>query len=353
MDRIYRIDHRERRATRSTATAGLCLIDGDVFGEYRLGDPIAEGYFPRDLPEGARLLAPVAAVEDRGRRPQLPRPRRRAEQAGADRAGHLHQAVDRGHRPGRRDPPPAGVGRIDYETEVGVVIGKAGDARGARAGARLRPRLHVRERRDRSRPAAARVPVLALQGVRHLRTGRPVHRDGLDPALIDDRGLLNGRAAPGVHDRAADLPRRGADRLHHEHHDPRAGRHHLDRHALGHRRPVAGRHLHGAGRGRRRPHPTRSRRGPEGASAGVPSGLGSSSGNLAPRSNPTARQTLALRESPAAAPSLRGSAACSPSQGRTHVSAVERGGPGKSAINARMCEDYPVDPIDRSVPAPR
>jgi len=124
MDRIYRIEYQGVTRHAADRNGRLCPIDGDIFGDYRLGEPIAEGYFPRDLPAGARLLAPV-----------LPS---KIVAIGLNYRDHAaEQSKPAPTEPviflkpstaviGPGDPIrlPQGVGRIDYETEVGVVIGR-------------------------------------------------------------------------------------------------------------------------------------------------------------------------------------------------------------------------------------
>jgi len=124
MDRIYRIENRGSARYAADRAGRFCPVDGDIFGEYRLGDPIAEGYFPRDLPPEVRLLAPVVpskivaiglnyrdhAAEQRKPAPTEPVIFIKPSTAVIG--------------PGDPIRLPPGVGRIDYETEVGVVIGR-------------------------------------------------------------------------------------------------------------------------------------------------------------------------------------------------------------------------------------
>ena len=175
MDRIYRIEYRGVIRHAADRAGRLCPIDGDVFGEYRLGDPIAEGYFPRDLPEGARLLAPVQPSKivaiglnyrDHAAEQSKPAPTEPVI---------FIKPSTAVIGPGDPIRLPSGVGRIDYETEVGAVIGK----RATRV-PRERALEHVLgytcvndvTARDLQRRG---FQVLALQGIRHLRAGRPVH----------------------------------------------------------------------------------------------------------------------------------------------------------------------------------
>jgi 2-keto-4-pentenoate hydratase/2-oxohepta-3-ene-1,7-dioic acid hydratase in catechol pathway len=124
MDRIYRIDYQGATRYAADRSGQLCLIDGDIFGEYRLGKPIAEGYFPRDMPAGVRLLAPVqpSKIVAIG----LNYRDHAAEQSKPAPSEPVIFIKPSTAVVGPGDPIrlPSGVGRIDYETEVGVVIGK-------------------------------------------------------------------------------------------------------------------------------------------------------------------------------------------------------------------------------------
>ena len=74
---------------------------------------------------------------------------------------------------------PAGVGRVDHEAEVGVVIGARASQVPRGRGARLHPRHHVRQRRHGARAAEEGHPVHAREGVRHLRArSGPASRRG-------------------------------------------------------------------------------------------------------------------------------------------------------------------------------
>ncbi len=125
MPRIYRIEYRGAPRYAAESNGRLSLVEGDIFGEYRLAEEIAQGEFPRDLPSGARLLAPVLPSKivaiglnyrDHAAEQRKPAP--------AEPVIFLKPStsVIGG---GESIRLPAGVGRIDYETEVGVVIGKA------------------------------------------------------------------------------------------------------------------------------------------------------------------------------------------------------------------------------------
>jgi 2-keto-4-pentenoate hydratase/2-oxohepta-3-ene-1,7-dioic acid hydratase in catechol pathway len=124
MDRIYRIAYRGSVHHAADRAGRLCPVEGDIFGEYRLGDPIAEGYFPRDLPKDVRLLAPIVPSKivavglnyrDHAAEQSKPAPTEPVI---------FIKPATAVIGPGDPIRLPAGVGRIDYETEVGVVIGK-------------------------------------------------------------------------------------------------------------------------------------------------------------------------------------------------------------------------------------
>ena len=78
--------------------------------------------------------------------------------------------------PGRADRVSPGIGRVDHEAEVGVVIGRRAYRVPARRARELRARADVRQRRHRPRAAAEGRPVHAREGLRHVRADRPVHR---------------------------------------------------------------------------------------------------------------------------------------------------------------------------------
>jgi 2-keto-4-pentenoate hydratase/2-oxohepta-3-ene-1,7-dioic acid hydratase in catechol pathway len=124
MDRIYRIEYRGSVLHAVDRAGRLCPIEGDIFGEYQLGDPLAEGYFPRDLPEGVRLLAPIVPSKivaiglnyrDHAAEQKKPAP--------TEPVIFIKPSTSV-IGPGDPIRLPSGVGRIDYETEVGVVIRK-------------------------------------------------------------------------------------------------------------------------------------------------------------------------------------------------------------------------------------
>lgn len=124
MDRIYRIDYRGAVRHAVDRAGRLCLLEGDLFGDYTLGEPIAQGDFPNDLPREARLLAPVAPSKivaiglnyrDHAAEQSKPAPTEPVI---------FIKPSTAVIGPGDPIRLPQGVGRIDYETEVGVVIGR-------------------------------------------------------------------------------------------------------------------------------------------------------------------------------------------------------------------------------------
>ena len=168
MKRFFRIELQGHAAPRRRATtASWRLLEGDLFGEHEAGDA------SRARP-AHRLLAPVVPSKIVARRPQLQGSRGGAEQAAADRAADLHQAVDGGHRSraitivlpgGRRPRRPRGGGRR-RDRRARAATCREADAH------RLRLRHHVRQRRHRARAAEEGRPVHAREGVRHLRAAR-------------------------------------------------------------------------------------------------------------------------------------------------------------------------------------
>jgi 2-keto-4-pentenoate hydratase/2-oxohepta-3-ene-1,7-dioic acid hydratase in catechol pathway len=124
MDRIYRIEYHGSKRYAAEHNGRLFLLDGDLFGEYGFGEEIAQGEFPKDLPPGTRVLAPltpskIVAIglnyKDHAAEQKKPLP--------AEPMIFLKPSTAV-IGPGDAIKLPAGVGRIDYESEVAVVIGK-------------------------------------------------------------------------------------------------------------------------------------------------------------------------------------------------------------------------------------
>ncbi len=124
MDRIFRIEYQGSKRYAAEHNGRLFLLDGDLFGEYGFGEEIARGEFPKDLPAGSRVLAPIIPskivaiglnYKDHAAEQKKPLP-----------AEPMLFIKPSSAVVGPGDPIrlPAGVGRIDYESEVAVVIGK-------------------------------------------------------------------------------------------------------------------------------------------------------------------------------------------------------------------------------------
>ena len=78
--------------------------------------------------------------------------------------------------PGQTIPLPPGIGRVDYEAELGVVIGRRTHNVTAEEAAANVLGLVLRQRRHRARPPAGRRTVDACEGVRRILSARPVGR---------------------------------------------------------------------------------------------------------------------------------------------------------------------------------
>jgi 2-keto-4-pentenoate hydratase/2-oxohepta-3-ene-1,7-dioic acid hydratase in catechol pathway len=124
MDRIYRIEYRGTKRYAAQHDGRLFLLEGDLFGQYGFGEEIAHGEFPKDLPPGTRVLAPltpskIVAIglnyKDHAAEQNKPLP--------AEPMVFLKPSTAV-IGPGDVIKLPSGVGRIDYESEVAVVIGK-------------------------------------------------------------------------------------------------------------------------------------------------------------------------------------------------------------------------------------
>ena len=74
--------------------------------------------------------------------------------------------------------------RVDFEGELGVVIGKRARNVKAADAAELHSRLHHRQRRDGARSAAQGRPVHARQRLRHILRRGPVHRSAKKKPIL-------------------------------------------------------------------------------------------------------------------------------------------------------------------------
>ena len=121
---IYRIEHHGTRRFAAERGGRLCLIDGDLFGEFALGEEVARSETPGAPPPGVRLLAPVRPSKiigvglnyrDHARETGLPIPSEPVIFVKPSTA-----VIG----PGDAIELPPGAGRVDYEAELGVVIGR-------------------------------------------------------------------------------------------------------------------------------------------------------------------------------------------------------------------------------------
>jgi len=124
MQHIYRIDYRGAARYAIARDGRLFLLEGDLFGEHAAGEEVARGEFPRDLPAGARLLAPVEPskivaiglnYKDHAAEQNKPLPREPMVFLKPSTAVIA---------PGDAIRLPSGIGRIDFESELAVVIGR-------------------------------------------------------------------------------------------------------------------------------------------------------------------------------------------------------------------------------------
>lgn len=121
---IYRIEIHGTRRFAAERGGRLCLIDGDLFGEYALGEEVARTPAPGIPPPGLRLLAPVLPTKivgiglnyrDHARETNLAIP---AEPV------IFVKPSTAVIGPGEAIALPPSAGRVDYEAELGVVIGR-------------------------------------------------------------------------------------------------------------------------------------------------------------------------------------------------------------------------------------
>ena len=92
--------------------------------------------------------------------------------------------------------PKSFDGKIVYEGELGIVIGRRCVGRERGGGAEPHLRLHLRQRRDRGRPPQEGPelrPMGARQELRHFRRLRARHRHRVDPMTLRIRTVLNGK----------------------------------------------------------------------------------------------------------------------------------------------------------------
>ena len=122
--KIYRVSLEGREQYLIARDGRFHVLEGDLFGEFGAGDSVARGETAGDLPAGARLLAPVQPSKivaiglnyrdhaaEQGK-PLPPEPMVFLKPASALIA------------PGEAIRLPPGVGRVDYESEMAVVVGR-------------------------------------------------------------------------------------------------------------------------------------------------------------------------------------------------------------------------------------
>ncbi len=121
---IYRIEHEGTRRFAARRGGRLCLIDGDLFGSFALGEEIARDLTGDAMPAHIRLFAPVRPSKVVGVGLNY-----------RDHARETHMAIPAEPviflkpstaviGPGEPIILPEGAGRVDYEAELGVVIGR-------------------------------------------------------------------------------------------------------------------------------------------------------------------------------------------------------------------------------------
>lgn len=124
IESIYRIEWHGARRFAAARADRLCLIEGDLFGEYALGEEVVHGLAPGALPAGIRVLAPVMPSKivgvglnyrDHARETNLPVPPEPVI---------FIKPPSSVIGPGEAIRLPHGAGRVDYEAELGVVMGR-------------------------------------------------------------------------------------------------------------------------------------------------------------------------------------------------------------------------------------
>ncbi len=199
MDRIYRIEFRGMPRHAVERGGVLHLLDGDVFGAYEAGARVATATAAGFEP-AVRVLAPVEPSK-----------------IVAIGLNYRDHALEQG-KPLPREPMmflkpstcviapgepillPPGVGRVDHEAELGIVIGRRAHqvsrdtALDYVLGMTCVNDVTARDMQNRG------VQYLSRQGIRHLRAGRAVHRGGTGLCGSRRRGVGERRAAAGITD---------------------------------------------------------------------------------------------------------------------------------------------------------
>ncbi len=146
MDRLYRIDYQGRVQYAVERDGALHAVSGEIFGTYAAGDAITGGL----KAAGLRVLAPVCPSKivcvglnykdhaAESGKPLPPEPLLFLKPPSA--------VIG----PGDPIRLPPGVGRVDHEAELAVVIGRRAHRVSRVRSLGLRARGHLRQRRDRA-----------------------------------------------------------------------------------------------------------------------------------------------------------------------------------------------------------
>ena len=249
MDRIYRIEWKGEAEYAVERAGVLSLVRGDIFGHYEAAEQVAARSGVTFTP-GVRVLAPVVPgkivaiglnYKDHAAEQGKPLPVEPMIFLKPSTAVIAHGEAIR---------LPAGLGRMDHEAEMAIVIGRratrvpVSSAAACILGVTCANDVTARDMQNRG------VQYLPRQGLRHVRAARPVHRRWSGPRGPGGRRLGERRPPAGVPHQPVGVFRGRAGGLHLGDHDIGARGHHLDRHAVRHRWPQGRRH--GDGQGRRR-----------------------------------------------------------------------------------------------------
>ena len=124
IERIYRLDLHGARRYAAERGGRLRLVEGDLFGEYSLGEEVAHGRVPDDLPAGTRVLAPVLPSKIVGVGLNYRDHARETGLAIPSEPVIFLKPPTAVVGPGDSIHIPAGAGRVDFEAELGIVIGR-------------------------------------------------------------------------------------------------------------------------------------------------------------------------------------------------------------------------------------
>jgi 2-keto-4-pentenoate hydratase/2-oxohepta-3-ene-1,7-dioic acid hydratase in catechol pathway len=121
---LCRVEYQGTRRFAARRGGRLCLIDGDLFGSYALGEEIAHDLAGDAVPAGVRLLAPVRPSKIVGVGLNYRDHARETNMAVPSEPVIFLKPSTAVIGPGDAISLPRGVGRVDYEAELGVVIGR-------------------------------------------------------------------------------------------------------------------------------------------------------------------------------------------------------------------------------------